>query len=109
VSRRALALLGAIVLDLTLGEPPNRLHPVVGIGRALSVGHDRFRRAPRKLQLAGGAATVGTVTLGAALIGRKLERHPRRTLGQHEPLKTKTPNMRRRKAPRCYSAVIWGR
>ena len=75
MSRRALALLGAILLDLALGEPPNRLHPVVGIGRALSIGHDRFRRAPRKRQLLGGAATVGTVTLGAALIGRRLERH----------------------------------
>jgi adenosylcobinamide-phosphate synthase len=75
VSKRALALLGAVLLDLTLGEPPNRLHPVVGIGRALSLGHDRFRRAPRELQLVGGAATVGAVALGVALIGRTLERH----------------------------------
>lgn len=48
---------------------------MVGIGRALSFGHDRFRRAPRKLQLVGGAATVGVVALGAALLGRRLERH----------------------------------
>ena len=75
MSRRALALLGAVILDLMLGEPPNRFHPVVGIGRALSFGHDRFRRAPRNLQLVGGAATVGAVTLGAAFIGRRLERH----------------------------------
>ncbi len=75
MSRRALALLGAVLLDLTLGEPPNRFHPVVGIGRALSFGHDRFRRAPRKVQLVGGAATVGVVALGAAFLGGKLERH----------------------------------
>ena len=71
MNRRALTLLGAIVVDLTLGELPNRFHPVVGIGRALSLGHDRFRSAPRRFQLLGGAATVGAVTLGAALIGRQ--------------------------------------
>jgi adenosylcobinamide-phosphate synthase len=75
MNRRVLTLLGAVLLDLSLGEPPNRFHPVVGIGRALSFGHDRFRRAPGKLQLVGGAATVGAVTLGAALIGRRLELH----------------------------------
>jgi adenosylcobinamide-phosphate synthase len=75
MNKRALTLLGAIVVDLTLGELPNRFHPVVGIGRALSLGHDRFRSAPRRFQLLGGAATVGAVTLGAALIGRRLERH----------------------------------
>jgi adenosylcobinamide-phosphate synthase len=75
MNRRALTLLGAIVVDLTLGELPNRFHPVVGIGRALSLGHDRYRSAPRRFQLLGGAATVGVVTLGAALIGRRIERH----------------------------------
>ncbi len=75
MNRRALTLLGAIVVDLTLGELPNRFHPVVGIGRALSFGHDRFRTAPTIFQLLGGAATVGAVTLSAALIGRGLERH----------------------------------
>jgi adenosylcobinamide-phosphate synthase len=72
--RRAATLLGAIALDAALGEPPNRLHPVSGIGRALALGHDRFRRSSRAVQLAGGAATLGAVTLGAALAGRRLER-----------------------------------
>jgi adenosylcobinamide-phosphate synthase len=74
-SRRCAALVSAILLDVASGEPPNRLHPVVGIGRALAFGHDRFRRAPRHLQLAAGAGTVAAVTLGAAIAGRKLERH----------------------------------
>ncbi len=75
MNRRVRTLLGAVLLDLMLGEPPNRFHPVVGIGRALSFGHDRFRGAPGKLQVVGGAATVGAVTLAAALMGRRLERH----------------------------------
>jgi adenosylcobinamide-phosphate synthase len=74
-ARRSAALVGAVLLDVASGEPPNRLHPVVGIGRALAFGHDRFRRAPRHLQLAAGAATVAAVTVGAAVAGRKLERH----------------------------------
>jgi adenosylcobinamide-phosphate synthase len=75
MNKRVLTLLGALLIDLRLGEPPNRFHPVVGIGQALSFGHERFRKAPRKLQLVGGVATVGAVTLGAALIGRRIERH----------------------------------
>ncbi len=75
MNRRALALLGAIVVDLTLGELPNRFHPVVAIGRALRFGHERFRQAGERSQLLGGAMTVGAVTVGAALIGRRLERH----------------------------------
>jgi len=74
MNRRVLTFLGAVFIDLLLGEPPNRFHPVVGMGQALSFGHERFRVAPKKLQLLGGAATVGAVTLGAALIGRRLER-----------------------------------
>ena len=74
MKRRPLALLGAVLLDVAVGEPSNRFHPVVGIGRALAFGHERFRRAPRQRQLLGGAATVGAVTLGAASIGRALDR-----------------------------------
>lgn len=71
---RVFTLLGAVLIDLMLVSTPNRFHPVVGMGQALSFGHERFRKAPRKLQLVGGAATVGAVALGAALIGRRLER-----------------------------------
>jgi adenosylcobinamide-phosphate synthase len=72
---RAGALLGAIAIDAVLGEPPNRFHPVAGVGRALALGHDRFRRSRRPLlQLAGGAATLAGVALAAALAGRELER-----------------------------------
>ncbi|GAC1339733.1 MAG: adenosylcobinamide-phosphate synthase CbiB [Candidatus Dormibacteria bacterium] len=74
MSRRAVGLAGAIALDLGFGEPPNGLHPVVGIGRALAVGYDRFRRSRAIVQFAGGAASLGGVAVAVAVVGRTLER-----------------------------------
>jgi adenosylcobinamide-phosphate synthase len=74
VGRRGRALVGAIAIDVALGEPPNQIHPVVGIGRGLAFGHDRFRGSPRWAQLAGGAATLGGLAAAAAVVGWRLER-----------------------------------
>ena len=37
----ALVLLLALVLDLALGEPPNRLHPTVWIGKTVALAEHR--------------------------------------------------------------------
>ena len=52
-----LALLLALLLDLVLGEPPNRLHPTVWIGNTVALA-ERFApgpQAPPAMQLASGA------------------------------------------------------
>ena len=66
----ALALLLALLLDLTLGEPPNRAHPTVWIGKTVALG-ERITPGPQSapaLQLAGGAvmAVVIPAAWGAA-------------------------------------------
>lgn len=64
----------ALLLDLTLGDPPNRLHPVAWMGSAISGAR---RRAPRRGHLAQ-LAYGGLVGIGGALamlgLGRLLER-----------------------------------
>ena len=52
-----LVLLLALVLDLALGEPPNRLHPTVWIGKTVALA-ERIAPGPQAappLQLAFGA------------------------------------------------------
>ena len=54
----ALVLLLALLLDLTLGEPPNRLHPTVWMGKTVALA-ERIAPGPDSsppTQLAGGAA-----------------------------------------------------
>lgn len=65
----ALILLLALAWDILLGEPPRWLHPVVGMGKAISLG---MRQAPRRgglAQLLWGAglllATLAVFFLGA--------------------------------------------
>ena len=53
----ALVLLLALLLDLTLGEPPNRLHPTVWMGKTVALA-ERIAPGPHSsstLQLAAGA------------------------------------------------------
>lgn len=79
-TRRA-ALLLALALDLALGDPPNRWHPVAWMGTAIASAR---RRAPRRGRLAplaygaalslGGALTVGGL---GCLLERLLDRLPR--------------------------------
>ncbi len=54
----ALILALALLLDVTLGEPPNRLHPTVWIGKTVAVAERMAPgvRAPAALQLLAGAA-----------------------------------------------------
>lgn len=72
--RTAAVLLLAIALDLALGDPPNRWHPVAWMGAAL----ERGRRAlavgsPRRLMLAGAVLALVAVT-GAAVAGAGVAR-----------------------------------
>jgi adenosylcobinamide-phosphate synthase len=68
-SQHAVAVvLLAIALDLALGDPPNAMHPVAWIGRLIGVGrrwlcHGR----PVVLILAGGALTLGVVSLAGSV------------------------------------------
>jgi adenosylcobinamide-phosphate synthase len=59
-------LLLALAMDLALGDPPNRWHPVAWTGHALALGRRRLAGAPRGRLLFGGAALVGVVALLAA-------------------------------------------
>lgn len=78
---RALTLLAAVLLDLLLGEPPGRFHPVVWIGSLVSWLE---RRAPSGTPTAQFIAGLGIVSLvlGSVLLPAfVLERLPRRGLG----------------------------
>ncbi|MEM3085577.1 MAG: adenosylcobinamide-phosphate synthase CbiB [Halobacteria archaeon] len=59
-------LAGALLWDLLLGEPPERLHPVVGMGRA---GGWLAKRAPPGSEGGFGWALALGLPLGAALLG----------------------------------------
>jgi adenosylcobinamide-phosphate synthase len=65
----ALVVLLAIALDLLVGDPSNRLHPVAWIGRALAAGRSRICRGGRVRLLLGGAALTVAVTALAAGAG----------------------------------------
>ena len=67
-------LLIALALDLGLGDPPSRWHPVAGVGRALDAGRRGLSGAPPVLLLVGGAALVGSLAALAAILVLTLER-----------------------------------
>ncbi len=57
-------LLLAVALDLAFGDPPNRVHPVAWLGRALAVGRRLLcRGSPMALLVGGALVTVGVATL----------------------------------------------
>lgn len=58
----------ALGLDLLVGEPPARVHPVVWIGRLIGWLESRAPSAPRS-QLLYGVGMVAAPALGAALLG----------------------------------------
>ena len=66
--RRPTVILLAVALDLALGEPPARGHPVAWLGRALGWAE---RRAPGR-SVADGAAAVTLVIAGACAVARLL-------------------------------------
>jgi len=59
-------LLGSVALDLLLGEPPELLHPVVWIGRLISVLKRRFERFERKKIFGALLVLLVVVTTGGA-------------------------------------------
>ena len=62
----ALVVSVAIALDLALGDPPNRLHPVAWIGRALGAGRRWLcTGAPARLLVTGALLTLGVTGLAA--------------------------------------------
>jgi adenosylcobinamide-phosphate synthase len=63
-------LLGAVALDLIAGEPPAKAHPVVWIGRAVSLAERPAPRDGTGWQLAwGGAVTVGVAGVCGLVAG----------------------------------------
>ncbi|HKQ61488.1 MAG TPA: adenosylcobinamide-phosphate synthase CbiB [Candidatus Polarisedimenticolaceae bacterium] len=71
-------MLLALAIDLALGDPPNRYHPVAWLGRLLDAGRRRLCRGSPARLLAGGAAlTVGVAALagvGGALVSALADR-----------------------------------
>jgi adenosylcobinamide-phosphate synthase len=65
-SAAALALALAYALDLVFGEPPNALHPVAWMGKAIARGRDwALRASPRAQLFRGAAVAVGTCSAAA--------------------------------------------
>ncbi len=66
----------AVALDLVVGDPPNRGHPVAWIGRLITLARARAPRAPEDLALYGtflilivAGLTAGTTLVVQALLG----------------------------------------
>jgi adenosylcobinamide-phosphate synthase len=80
----AATLAAAVALDLVLGEPPTRVHPVGAMGWCLRAGHERLRRGGPGLQVAGGAlvtaATAGAAGAAAWAVNRGTAALPTRCL-----------------------------
>lgn len=76
------AVLLSVLLDARFGEPPARVHPVVGMGRYLGL-KDRLlaasSRPPHRLALGAGFVLVGALGCGTSAWGvtRALKRLPR--------------------------------
>jgi adenosylcobinamide-phosphate synthase len=73
-SSRLAVLLLALAIDLVLGDPPNRYHPVAWIGRLLGAGQRRLcHGSPARLLVGGALVTIGVAGLtgvAAALVSR---------------------------------------
>ncbi len=74
---RPLVPAAALLLDLALGEPPRRLHPVVGIGWLVDRVNWRRHAHPLSQFATGGAWSLVVVVVSAA-IAAALETLPRR-------------------------------
>lgn len=61
-----LAVLVAVGLDLAIGDPPNRWHPVAWLGRFIAAGHRRLcAGSPTRLLVHGSALTLAAAALAA--------------------------------------------
>ncbi len=67
VGARVLVGVAALAVDAALGEPPARLHPVVGMGSLLSAARRRWRAQSPVGELAEGMAGVVAVVAASAL------------------------------------------
>jgi adenosylcobinamide-phosphate synthase len=60
-------LLLAVAIDLAVGDPPNRWHPVAGMGALLAAGRRRLARGgPARLLVAGALLTLAVAGLAGA-------------------------------------------
>ena len=84
-------LILALALDVAFGEPPARIHPVVGVGKLVGSLARRSPKTPGR-QLVYGAVSVGLTTLLPALGGKvlleKLRPWPLRVAAEAWLLKT---------------------
>jgi len=71
---RGLVVALALALDLLLGEPPERWHPVVWMGRLIGALERRAPKSGRIRQLLFGAAMEAICVMAAALPARLLNR-----------------------------------
>lgn len=64
----------AVALDLLVGDPPNRWHPVAWIGRLVTLGRERAPRSPEDLALYGRflILIIAGLAAGAALVAEAL-------------------------------------
>src|ERR1700674_13856 len=59
----------AVALDLLLGDPPNRYHPVAWIGRLIALGRRWAASAPAEFLVLYGALLIVVVTITAVMAG----------------------------------------
>jgi adenosylcobinamide-phosphate synthase len=67
--RRLAVLAAAAAIDLALGDPPNRLHPVAWLGQAVTALERTAPRQGRGRQLLWGAVVAAALPVVAALAG----------------------------------------
>ncbi len=79
--RRARILCLALLLDLLLGDPPNRIHPVAGMGAAIAAAQRRAPRQGRLARLGYGALLAVGGAASAAGLGSLLEQATARLPG----------------------------
>lgn len=76
IARRTAVLATAIALDLTFGEPPDSLHPVVWIGRAIARLERSAPHDDPALELLYGGGMVASVVGAAGIVAALAERLP---------------------------------
>jgi adenosylcobinamide-phosphate synthase len=74
VLQRAFVGAAALTIDAALGEPPARLHPVVGMGSLLSAARRRWRAQESAAEVVEGAAGLVAVIAASALCALAAER-----------------------------------
>jgi len=61
-------LFAAVILDLLVGEPPNKIHPTVWFGKIIGFFDNKWRRKSSLIDFTGGLLSVNTVLLLAFLL-----------------------------------------